>query len=66
MRQIAVICAFFLVLMLAIVGCLYIFDVMTFEASRSAALKFAAAIVLLGVCAAALKALVGGNKEQQD
>lgn len=66
MKQIYVISAFFIVLILAIVGCLYIFEVMTFEASISAALKSTAAIALLGVCAALIKLLVSGKKEQPD
>jgi hypothetical protein len=66
MKQIFVISAFFLVLILASVGCLYIFAVMTFEASKSIALKSAAAIVLLGVSAALIKLLVSGRKEPQD
>ncbi len=66
MKQIFVISAFFLVLILACVGCLYIFDVMTFEASKSLALKSATAIALLGVSAALIKLLVSGRKEPQD
>ncbi len=66
MKQIFVISAFFLVLILASVGCLYIFEVMTFEASKSLALKSAAAVVLLGVSAALIKLLVSGRKEPQD
>ena len=64
MRQIAIICAFFIVVMLAIVGSMYIFDVITLEAAKSYMLKFGAAIVLLGVCSA-LVALMMGNKNQE-
>jgi len=66
MRQIAIICAFFIVIMLAIVGCLYIFEMMTLEAAKSSMLKFGAAIVLLGVCAAAVSMLMRGKKGAQD
>lgn len=66
MSRIAIICTSFIVLLLAIVGSLYIFDVMNFEKSSSTMLKFGAAIVLLGVCAALISALMGSKKEPQD
>ena len=66
MKQILIICVFFVVVLLAIVGCLYIFDVMTFDASMSIVLKFGAAIVLLGVCTALVKVLMGAKTESQD
>ena len=64
MRQIAIICAFFIVVMLAIVGCMYIFDVISLAAAKSYMLKFGAAIVLLGICSA-LVALMMGNEKQE-
>ncbi len=66
MKQIGIICVFFFVLLFAIVGCLYIFDVMSYEASKSAVVRFGAAIVLLGACSAAVTMLLGGKKEPQD
>ena len=64
MQKIALICAVFIVILLAIVGCLYIFDMMSAETSISTALKVGGAIVLLGACSAAIRALMGGNKDQ--
>ena len=64
MRQIAIVCAFFIVVMLAIVGCMYIFDVISLAAARSYMLKFGAAIVLLGVCSALVALMMGGKKEE--
>ena len=49
MRQIAIICLFFVVVLLAIVGCLTIFGVIEYATATSYMLKFGGAIVLLGV-----------------
>ena len=65
MKQILVICVFFLVLLFAIVGCLYIFGVITAASASSAALKFSAAIVLLGGCAALLTRFFSGPDEDR-
>lgn len=66
MKQIFVISAFFVVIILAIVGTMSIFDVLASDAATSIAVKSTAAIVLLGVCAAAIKLLVSGRKDQED
>ena len=66
MKQIFVISAFFVVLILAIVGCLYIFGVMPVDQAMSVAVKSTAAIVLLGVCSALVKLLVSGTRDQAD
>ena len=58
--------AFFVVLVLAIVGCLAVFGVISGDQLMSIALKSTAAIVLLGICAALIKLLVSGRKEPQD
>lgn len=58
MRQIALTCAVLIVLVIGGVGCLYIFDVMSFDAATTTVLEVTAAIVLLGLCAAAIKALM--------
>jgi hypothetical protein len=63
MKKIITITGFFAILGIATVGCLYIFDVMNFEDSRSLLLKSEAAIVLLGGCTA-LISLLTGKKEQ--
>ena len=61
MKQILMICAFLIILLLAIVGCLFIFGVMDLESSMSVLLKFGGAIVLLGVCAALVTLLMGSD-----
>ena len=58
MRQIAITCAILIVLVFGGVGCLYIFDVMSFDSAKSTVLEVGAAIVLLGLCAAAIRALM--------
>jgi len=58
MKQILMICAFLIVLLLAFVGCLFIFGVMELESATSTLLKFGGAIVLLGACAALLTLLM--------
>ena len=62
MRQIAIICVFLIVILLALVGCLVIFDVMDIDKGLDTMLKFGGAIVLLGVCAGAISALMGAKK----
>lgn len=66
MRQILLICAFFLVLLLATIGCLLIFDVVSFETARSSAIRFGSAIVLLGGCVALLNLVIGRGKQPRD
>jgi hypothetical protein len=65
MRQIAIICLFFVVVLLAIVGCLTIFGVIEFAAATSYMLKFGGAIVLLGACAALVSLLMRGRNKPQ-
>ena len=62
MHRIAIICAFLLVIMLALVGCLIIFDVMSLDSGVSNMLKFGGAIFLLGVCAALIKMMVDSKE----
>lgn len=61
MRQIIISCVLLLVLLVAIVGCLAIFGVLSVDAALSTALEFGAAIVFLGGCAA-LAVLIFGKK----
>lgn len=63
MKQIFTITAVLSVLAVATVGCMYIFDVLSYESAISSLLKVVAAIVLLGGCSALVTALVGSNKE---
>ena len=63
MKQILTICALFLVLLLSIVGCLTIFDLMAVDTAVDVTLKFGGVILLLGICAALIKVLMGSRKE---
>ncbi|MDJ0905775.1 MAG: hypothetical protein QNI96_07130 [Woeseiaceae bacterium] len=64
MKKIAIICAFLLVIMAAIMGVLTIFGMMSGETFLWNMLKFGGAIVVLGV-ASALIAMMMGNREEQ-
>ncbi len=66
MKQIFVIFAFLMLLLIAGVGCLYVFEVMTYDASMDIATKFGAALLLLGICTAAVTFLMGRTKTSQD
>jgi type IV secretory pathway VirB2 component (pilin) len=66
MKRIITITGFFAILGIAIVGILYIFDVMSFEDSRSVLLKTLGAIVLLGGCTALIKLLMSNKEESPD
>jgi hypothetical protein len=63
MKQIFTITAVLSVLAVATVGCMYIFDVLSYEDSVSSLLKVVAAIVLLGGCSALVAFLVRLNKD---
>lgn len=52
MKQILMITAILSILSIALFGCLYIFEVMSYESAMSNLIKFVAAIVLLGGCSA--------------
>jgi hypothetical protein len=66
MKKIIAITGFFAILGIAIVGCLYIFDVMAFEAAKSLLLKTEAAIILLGGCTALITLLMSSKQESSD
>lgn len=66
MKRIITITGFFAILGIAIVGILYIFDVMSLEDSRSVLLKTLGAIVLLGGCTAFIKLLMSSKEESPD
>ena len=61
MKKIAIICAFFIVIMAAVLGLMIIFEMMSFDTALSNMLKFGGAIVVLGV-ASALVALMMNSK----
>ena len=62
MKQILTITIVLTIIAAAIVGCLYIFELMSYEDAMSNLLKVGGAIVLLGVCSAAISALMGARK----
>lgn len=62
MQKIAVICAFFIVIMAAVLGLMIIFEMMSFETGMMNMLKFGGAIVLLGVASALIKVMMGGKE----
>ena len=64
MKQILTICGMLVVLLVAIVGCMVIFDAISMESAESIVLKFGGAIVLLGVCCALGMMLMGGKGSQ--
>ena len=64
MKKIAIICAFLLVIMAAIMGVLTIFGMMSTEALLSNMLKFGGAIVVLGVASALVAMMMGGKEEK--
>lgn len=62
MKQIVTVTAILSVLVIAIFGCLMIFEVMSFDAALSGLLKIVAAIVLLGVCSALITFFLRSRK----
>ena len=66
MRQIAIVCAFFVVILVAIIGLMIIFDVMSFEGGMSTMLKFGAAIVLLGACTAVVSLMMRSKDKSEN
>jgi hypothetical protein len=65
MQKIALICAFFVVIMAAVLGLLIIFGMMTFEAGMMNMLKFGGAIVILGVASALVRVMMGSKEGKE-
>ena len=65
MQKIAIICAFFSVVMSAVVGLLVIFDMMSFESGMTNMLKYGGAIALLGVASALISLMMGRKKGEE-
>jgi hypothetical protein len=63
MKQILTITVVLAVFAIAIVGSLYIFEVLSYEVAMSNLLKVVAAIVLLGSCSAVIAFLMRSKKE---
>ena len=63
MKQIFAITAVLAVFAVAAVGCLYIFDILSYEDAMSDLLKVVAAIVLRGGCSALITFLIRSKKE---
>jgi len=65
MKQILTITVVLAILAIAIVGCLFIFEVMSFDDASSTLLKVVGGILLLGACSAAITALMGATKNSR-
>jgi len=63
MKKIFTITVVLSVLAAATIGCLYIFDILSYEDSVSNLLEVVAAIVLLGACSALVAFLMRSNKK---
>ena len=63
MRTIIISFLLLAIIVLAVIGSLYIFEVRTAEQSFELLLKMEGALLLLGVCSAAVSVLLGGGKE---
>ncbi len=66
MRQIFIIIAVLSILALAVMGCLWIFGIISFDAAASNLVKVVAAIALLGGCAAIVAILMGSKNNPPD
>jgi hypothetical protein len=62
MQKIAIICAFLIVIMAAVLGLLIIFEMMSFETGMMNMLKFGGAIALLGGASALIKLMMNSDK----
>jgi hypothetical protein len=65
MQKIAIVCAFFIVVMAAVVGLLVIFEMMSFESGVTSMLKYGGAIAVLGVASALISLMMGSDKEKK-
>jgi hypothetical protein len=65
MKKIAIICAFLLVVMAAIMGVLTIFGMMSTDTLLSNMLRFGGAIVVLGIASALIAMMMGGEGDQK-
>ena len=65
MKKIAIICAFFLVIMAAVFGLMIIFGMMSFETALSNMLKFGGAIVVLGIASALIALMMNSKNNSQ-
>ena len=63
MKQIAIISAVLAVFATATMGCLYLFEVLSFDDAVTGLMKIVGAIVLLGGCSALIALLLRANKE---
>ncbi len=62
MQKIAIVCAFFIVVMAAVLGLLVIFEMMSFESGVTNMLKYGGAIAVLGVASALIAFMMGSDK----
>ena len=66
MKQILTICGLLIILLVAVLGCMVIFDVISMELAESVVLKWGGAIMLLGVCSALVKMLMSSTRDSSD
>ena len=67
MKNIVLVFSFLAILALAVVGILFIFEVISSEQSLELLMKMEGGILLLGGCSALISALLAGaKKDQQD
>ena len=63
MKKIAIICAFFVVIMAAVVGLMIVFEMMSFETGIMNMLKFGGAIIILGTASALISLMMSSKDE---
>lgn len=66
MQKIALVCAFLIVIMAAVLGVLVIFDVISFDTGVSNMLKFGGAIVVLGIASALISLMMNSKNDSQE
>lgn len=66
MRIIVISFLFLGVFVLAIVGCLYIFEIQNAEQALELLMKAEGTLLLLGICSAAVSLLLGAKKDSPD
>lgn len=62
MKQILMITVVLSVITFAIIGCMFIFELMSYEDAMSNLLKVVGGIVLFGACSAVISVLMGSKK----
>jgi len=66
MRTIVISFLFLGIFVLAIVGCLYIFEIQNADQALELLMKAEGTLLLLGICSAAVSLLLGAKKDSPD